>query len=254
MPIRAVTNPPTAPADLSRPARDRARVRRRVGGRSRAAADRGATPHVDLARHVGDHGLQPGADRDHRRDGPVRATGSPPRRALVAGLGGLRARVARLRARRAACSCSWCGAASRAPAPRCCCARRCRCSRASTVARGSTLQSWAATAAFGAAVGPAVGGILTQLFDWRAIFLAQAPVAALAAVAAIRGGEARAATGRTSPAAERPREDPRPLARARQRVAGARLGGPDRRAVLGHRAADQRLAADARSEPPRCSP
>ena len=56
---------------------------------------------------------------------------------------------------------------------------------------GSTLQSWAATAAFGAAVGPAVGGILTQLFDWRAIFLAQAPVAALAAVAAIRGGEPR---------------------------------------------------------------
>lgn len=50
--------------------------------------------------------------------------------------------------------------------------------------RGSgTLQAWAVTAAFGAGVGPAVGGILTQLFDWRAIFLAQAPVAAAAALA-----------------------------------------------------------------------
>jgi MFS family permease len=49
----------------------------------------------------------------------------------------------------------------------------------------SALQSWAVTAAFGAGVGPAAGGILTQLFDWRAIFLAQAPVAAAAAVAAI---------------------------------------------------------------------
>ena len=54
---------------------------------------------------------------------------------------------------------------------------------------GSTLQAWAATAALGAAVGPAAGGILTQVFDWRAIFLAQAPVAALAAVTALRGGE-----------------------------------------------------------------
>jgi MFS family permease len=49
----------------------------------------------------------------------------------------------------------------------------------------SVLQSWAATAAVGAAVGPAAGGILTQLFDWRAIFLAQAPVAAVAALTTI---------------------------------------------------------------------
>ena len=56
----------------------------------------------------------------------------------------------------------------------------------------SLLHSWAAAAAFGAAVGPAAGGILTQVFDWRAIFFAQAPVAAVAAVTAIRshvGGE-----------------------------------------------------------------
>ncbi len=42
---------------------------------------------------------------------------------------------------------------------------------------------WAAAAAIGAALGPAAGGILTEVFDWRAIFLAQAPVAALAALA-----------------------------------------------------------------------
>ncbi len=50
----------------------------------------------------------------------------------------------------------------------------------------SPLASWAAAAAFGAAVGPAVGGLLTQVFDWRAIFLAQAPFAAVAAGAAWR--------------------------------------------------------------------
>jgi MFS family permease len=49
----------------------------------------------------------------------------------------------------------------------------------------SLLHRWATTAAFGAAVGPAAGGVLTQLFDWRAIFFAQAPVAGVAAVMAI---------------------------------------------------------------------
>ena len=44
---------------------------------------------------------------------------------------------------------------------------------------------WAAAAAIGAAIGPAVGGILTQLFTWRAIFFAQAPVAAFAAIAVL---------------------------------------------------------------------
>ncbi len=51
----------------------------------------------------------------------------------------------------------------------------------------STLHSWATTAALGAAVGPTVGGVLTQLFDWRAIFFAQAPVAAAAAALAVVG-------------------------------------------------------------------
>jgi len=41
-------------------------------------------------------------------------------------------------------------------------------------------QVWAATGTFGAAVGPALGGVLTQLADWRAIFIFQAPIAAVA--------------------------------------------------------------------------
>ena len=45
---------------------------------------------------------------------------------------------------------------------------------------------WAAAAAIGAAAGPALGGTLTQVFDWRAIFVAQAPVALAAIVAALR--------------------------------------------------------------------
>jgi len=45
---------------------------------------------------------------------------------------------------------------------------------------------WTLAGTFGAALGPALGGILTQLFDWRAIFVAQAPVAAAGLVAAWR--------------------------------------------------------------------
>ena len=46
----------------------------------------------------------------------------------------------------------------------------------------SPLNGWSAAAAIGMAAGPALGGILTQIFDWRAIFLAQAPVAAVAVI------------------------------------------------------------------------
>ncbi len=38
----------------------------------------------------------------------------------------------------------------------------------------------------GAAVGPALGGALTQAFDWRAIFIAQVPLAAAAIAATFR--------------------------------------------------------------------
>jgi predicted MFS family arabinose efflux permease len=46
------------------------------------------------------------------------------------------------------------------------------------------LAVWTTAGTLGAAVGPALGGVLTQLADWRAIFAFQAPVALLAFVAA----------------------------------------------------------------------
>ena len=50
---------------------------------------------------------------------------------------------------------------------------------------------WAASGVTGAALGPAAGGILTELFGWQSIFLAQVPLA-LAPLAAVRGVTARA--------------------------------------------------------------
>jgi predicted MFS family arabinose efflux permease len=78
---------------------------------------------------------------------------------------------------------------------------------------GNSLHRWAATAAIGAALGPAAGGILTQLFDWRAIFFAQAPVAAIAAVMAIvagvrPGAASDSGAGPEAPSAERRRLSP----------------------------------------------
>jgi predicted MFS family arabinose efflux permease len=52
---------------------------------------------------------------------------------------------------------------------------------------------WAYAGAIGTAIGPAAGGLLTQLFDWRAIFVAQAPFAALALVSVPAAGAIEAA-------------------------------------------------------------
>jgi MFS family permease len=54
---------------------------------------------------------------------------------------------------------------------------------ASTPQRGTAL--WAGAGVFGAALGPALGGVLTDVFSWRAIFVAQAPIAAVAFIAAV---------------------------------------------------------------------
>jgi hypothetical protein len=43
---------------------------------------------------------------------------------------------------------------------------------------------WVRFAVLGSAAGPALGGVLTELLDWRAIFVAQAPVAMAAAIGA----------------------------------------------------------------------
>jgi predicted MFS family arabinose efflux permease len=53
-----------------------------------------------------------------------------------------------------------------------------------SAARGGAI--WTLAGTFGAALGPALGGLVTQVFDWRAIFAVQAPLAALALVAAAR--------------------------------------------------------------------
>jgi predicted MFS family arabinose efflux permease len=52
---------------------------------------------------------------------------------------------------------------------------------AGSTARGVAI--WTLAGTFGAAVGPALGGVLTQIFDWRAIFVFQAPVAGAALLA-----------------------------------------------------------------------
>ena len=49
-----------------------------------------------------------------------------------------------------------------------------------------SMSLWTLSGTFGAALGPALGGVVTQLFDWRAIFVAQAPVAAAGFVAVLR--------------------------------------------------------------------
>lgn len=52
------------------------------------------------------------------------------------------------------------------------------------------LRTWVAAGVLGAALGPAAGGILTQLLGWESIFLAQVPLALLL-LAALRGLDAR---------------------------------------------------------------
>jgi hypothetical protein len=46
---------------------------------------------------------------------------------------------------------------------------------------------WLGAAVFATALGPAVGGALTEAFDWRAIFVFQVPVAAAGAIAVLVG-------------------------------------------------------------------
>jgi MFS family permease len=54
---------------------------------------------------------------------------------------------------------------------------------------------WAAAGATGAALGPAIGGILTELVSWQSIFLLQVPVAIAAAVPILVVARHEAATG-----------------------------------------------------------
>jgi hypothetical protein len=76
-------------------------------------------------------------------------------------------------------------------------------------ARGRGRSLWVWTAVFGTAVGPAIGGALTQGFSWRAIFVFQIPIAAAGAIAVLVG-PARAPV--PLPEAESPRFEWRPAA------------------------------------------
>ena len=75
-------------------------------------------------------------------------------------------------------------------------------------------RAWAAAGAAGAALGPGIGGLLTELVSWQSIFLVQVPVALVLAVAvaasvARRGADAsRGPAPRDGPAA--PRRQRRP--------------------------------------------
>lgn len=58
---------------------------------------------------------------------------------------------------------------------------------------------WAGAGATGAALGPAIGGILTELVSWQSIFLLQVPAALLAAVPILAVARHEAATGIVEP-------------------------------------------------------
>jgi len=54
-------------------------------------------------------------------------------------------------------------------------------------ARGRGRDLWLGAAVFATAIGPAIGGALTQAFSWRAIFVFQVPIAVAGAVAVLAG-------------------------------------------------------------------
>jgi MFS transporter len=91
---------------------------------------------------------------------------------------------------------------------------------------------WRLAALVGTAAGPALGGALTQAFDWRAIFLVQAPVGAAAAVAARRSARARAPAHAAEPAEPSPRARPAGelFVPAEWSAAGPEAGRPPRAA------------------------
>ncbi|MCU1503793.1 MAG: transporter [Ilumatobacteraceae bacterium] len=82
------------------------------------------------------------------------------------------------------------------------------------IAAGRGRRWWATAGAVGAALGPALGGTLTELLHWRAIFFSQAPLAALALLAVLHP----AAPGLPADRATRTRR------RARGSVALANVG------------------------------
>lgn len=76
--------------------------------------------------------------------------------------------------------------------------------------RERALALWAAAGVLGAAVGPAVGGVLTEAFSWRAMFALQVPLA-FVALAGVRRGAFRAVAAQKAPRSGGPRPALLPL-------------------------------------------
>ena len=79
-------------------------------------------------------------------------------------------------------------------------------------AGGARRRVWTAVAIFGFAAGPALGGALTQAFDWRAIFLAQVPIALAASIVAFVAATGTKSTTDARPASFNARGSLGPLA------------------------------------------
>ena len=69
---------------------------------------------------------------------------------------------------------------------------------------GGRSRSGRSPGATGAALGPAVGGILTELVSWQSIFLLQVPIALLAGIPILAVARHEAATGVSNPSSARP--------------------------------------------------
>ena len=100
---------------------------------------------------------------------------------------------------------------------------------------GSAVRTWATAGILGAALGPALGGILTETLGWESIFLAQAPLALLTLVGVVRLRVRPLVRARGS--AERPGEPGAP----------ASLGGAHGSAVPPRPPPRRRLADGSRS-------
>jgi MFS family permease len=69
---------------------------------------------------------------------------------------------------------------------------------------GHGRRMWVAASVFGIAVGPALGGALTQAFSWRAIFLAQAPIVVPGLLVALQVARTEPAGARDAGSASSP--------------------------------------------------
>ncbi len=217
----------------------RPRPRRLLDRRPRAAGDLPRTRHQRRRRHLGPDLLQPGDGAGRGAGGAAGAPGRPRPRGRRRPRD-LRRRRARLRARRQPLDPDPRPLRpgprrrrSRSPRRSSCCRRRSAPSAAATVV-------WASAGATGAALGPAVGGMLTELVSWQSIFLIQVPIALAAAVPILAVARHEMATR----VIERELRRDRPAAPLGQRRPGDGLGGDRGGALPARPAADRRLAPE----------